>query len=325
MKFTKKQLLILYTNLVRARAFDELFTRRLGQGRLLGFYHQSIGGEAPGVGGTSFLRKDDLIWAHHRGHGIPHMIGKGIEPKLLLAEHTGKATGGCGGMSTFHPFDPENGLYGFSGLIGACFPVSTGYGLAAKRNGKGQAVVCFFGDGASNRGTLHEAFLMASLWKLPIVWVCENNQLSQFVAFEDSFPVDNVADLAPGYGMPGQVVDGQDVIAVAGAVMDAVERARKGEGPTLIECKTQRFCSHFFSAPDMRGSECRPEEEMDELKKRDPLDICRKKLKTKRILTKTAIDRIDAETAAEIEAAEKFEAEGQVPDPSILDDLVYAN
>lgn len=325
MKFTKQQLLTLYTNLVRTRAFDALFTRRLQQGRLLGFYHQSIGGEAPGVGGCSFLRKDDVIWTHHRGHGIPHMIGKGIEVKLLLAEHTGKATGGCGGMSTFHGFDPENGLYGFSGLIGSCFPVSTGWGLAAKRNGKGQVVVCFFGDGASNRGTLHESFLMASIWKLPIVWVCENNQLSQFVAFEETFPVDNVADLAPGYGMPGHVVDGQDVIAVADVVMDAVERAREGKGPSLIECKTQRFCAHFLSAPDMRGCEIRSEEEMDELKKQDPIEICQKNLKAKRILTKAKIARIDAEAAAELEAAEKFEAESPLPEPSVLEDLVYAN
>jgi len=325
MKFSKKDLIKLYTNLVRTRAFDELFTRRLGQGKLLGFYHSSLGGEAPGVGGCSFLRKDDVIFPHHRGHGIPHMIGKGIDIKYFLAEHTGKVTGGCGGMSTFHCFDSDNGLYGYSGLIGSSFPLSAGYGLAAKRNGKEQVVVCFFGDGGSNRGTLHEAFLMASTWKLPITWVCENNGLSQFVPFEQTYPVDDIADLAQGYGMPGIVVDGQDVIAVAEAVTAAVDRARKGKGPSLIECKTSRFCPHFVSAPDMCGCEIRSDEEIEELKKQDPIVICHKKLMARKILTKKTIEKIDAEVAAELEAAEKFADESPPPEPSIFDDLLYAN
>jgi pyruvate dehydrogenase E1 component alpha subunit len=325
MKFSKKDLIKLYTNLVRTRAFDELFTRRLGQGKLLGFYHASLGGEAPGVGGCSFLRQDDIIFPHHRGHGIPHMVGKGIDIKYFLAEHTGKITGGCGGMSTFHPFDAENGLYGYTGLIGSAFPLSAGYGLAAKRNDKGQVVVCFFGDGGSNRGTLHEAFLLASIWKLPIVWVCENNGLSQFVSFEQSYPVDDIADLAHGYGMPGIVVDGQDVIAVAEAVMAAVEKARAGKGPALIECKTSRFCPHFVSAPDMCGCEIRSEAEIAKLKERDPIAICREKLKARKILTKKTIDKIDTEIAAELEAAEKFADESPLPESVNFDDMLYAN
>ena len=325
MKFTKKDLLKLYTNLVRTRAFDELFTRRLGQGKLLGFYHPSIGGEAPGVGGCTFLKKDDVIWPHHRGHALPHMIAKGIDPKYFLAEHTGKITGACGGMTGWHSFDADNGYYGMSGLIGSCFPTSVGYGLAAKKNTSGQVVVCFFGDGGSNRGTLHEAFLMANNWDLPIVYVCENNGLAQFVPFEDSFPVENVADLAQGYGMPGVVVDGQDVIAVAEAVMAAVERARKGKGPSLIECKTSRYCAHFVSAPDMSGCELRSDEEIEELKKRDPIDMCRKTLMARRVLTKKEIERIDEEVAAEIEAAERFADESPIPDPNVFDQYLYAN
>jgi pyruvate dehydrogenase E1 component alpha subunit len=325
MKFSKQDLIKLYTNLVRTRAFDELFTRRLGQGKLLGFYHPASGGEAPGVGGCTFLKKDDVIWPHHRGHAIPHMIAKGVDVKYFLAEHVGKVTGACGGMSTFHGFDPENGFFGTSGLIGSCFPISVGYGLAAKKNATGQVVVCFFGDGGSNRGTLHEAFLTANNWDLPVVYVCENNRVAQFVPFEDSFPVENVADLAQGYGMPGVVVDGQDVIAVAEAVMAAVERARKGKGPSLIECKTCRYCAHFVSAPDMFGCDVRSEEEIEALKERDPIDMCRENLLARKFLTKKEIQRIDEEVALEIEAAEKFADESPLPDPQTFARQLYAS
>ena len=190
MKLNKKQQITLYTNLVRAKAFDEMFVRWLSEGKLLGFYHSSEGAEAPGVGACSFLRKDDFLWPHIRGHGIPHMLSKGIDIKYYLAEHVGKSTGMCGGMSTFHSCDPEHGLFGWSGSIGSGFPVTVGYGLAAKKNGKEQVVVSCFGDGTSNRGTLHESFLMAANWKLPVVWVCENNGLSIFVPFERHHPVE---------------------------------------------------------------------------------------------------------------------------------------
>ncbi len=323
MKFTKKDLLTLYTNLVRTRAFDELFTRRRWQGKLLGSYDPSIWEEAPGVGGCTFLEKDDVIWPHHRGHGLPHMISKGIDPKYFLAEHTGKLTGTCGGMSTYHGFDANNGLLGYAGLIGSCFPISVGYGLAAKKNADGQVVACFFGDGGSNRGTLHEAFLMANNWDLPIVYVCENNSASQFEPFEKLFPFKNVADLAQGYGMPSDVVDGQDVIAVAETVMTAVERARKGKGPSLIECKTCRYYVDFVNGPDMFSCEYLSAEEKEELKKRDPIDICRNKLMARRVLTKKEVERIDNEVALEIDAAEAFADEGPIPDPNTFDQLLY--
>lgn len=325
MKLEREQLLKLYTNLVRARRFDRLFASLISQGKLLGFYHQAEGGEAPGVGACSFLRQDDIIWPHLRGHGLPHTIAKGIDPKYYLAEHMGKSTGYCGGVSTFHCCVPEHGLHGSAGTIGSGFPLSVGWGLAAKMNGRGQVVVSCFGDGGSNRGTLHEAFLMAANWKLPIVWVCENNQLSMYVPVEEHHPMADIASLAPGYGMPFAVVDGQDVIAVAEAVLSAVERARAGKGPSFIECKTARYHEHDIGMPDLVGTKPRTEEEIAKLRERDPLKLCRDRLMAEGSLSPDDVERIDREVTAEIEAAERFAEESPVPDPAILDEILYAD
>jgi TPP-dependent pyruvate/acetoin dehydrogenase alpha subunit len=325
MKLKKEQLLTLYTNLVRTRAYDEMFTKRLAKGKLLAFYHQSAGGEAPGVGACSFLREDDIIWPHHRGHGVPHMLSKGIDIKYYLAEHIGKTTGMCCGVTGWHMCEPEKGVYGYSGTIGSCFPVSVGWGLAAKKNGRGQVVVTCFGDGASNRGTLHEAFLVAANWKLPIVWVCENNELSIYVSMKEHHPTKDIADLAKGYGMPSAVVDGQDVVAVAEAVTAAVKRARAGKGPSMIECKTTRYYEHDIGIPDLRGWEPRSKEEIDKLRERDPVDTFREKLRQQGILAQEDIDRIAEEAAAEVEAAERFADEGPMAeDPECMARFIYA-
>ena len=324
MKLKKEQLLKLYTNLVRARAYDKLFASRLARGKLLGFYHRAEGGEAPGVGACTFLRDDDFLWSHIRGHGVPHMLSKGVEIKYYLAEHVGRRKGMCGGLGIIHACDVEHGVYGMSGSIGSGFAISTGFGLAAKKNGKKQVVMSTFGDGTSNRGTLHEAFLMASNWKLPIVWLCENNGLSMFVPMEETHPMEDIASLALGYGMPSAVVDGQDVIAVAEAVISAVERARKGDGPTFIECKTQRYYEHDIGTPDLVGTEPRTKEEIDKLKERDPVKICEAKLTEMGVLTPEDIERIAQETAAELEETERFADEGELPEPLDLVTFLYA-
>ena len=323
MNFDNEQLLTLYTNLVRARRFDRLFAGLITRGKLLGFYHQAEGGEAPGVGACSFLRPDDFLWPHLRGHGLPHMIAKGVDPKLFLAEHSGKSTGLCGGVSSFHSCAPEFGLYGFSGIMGAGFPVSVGYGLAAKKNGRGQVAVSCFGDGTSNRGALHEAFLMTANWKLPVVWVCENNQLAMYVPAEEHHPMEDIASLAPGYGMPFEIVDGQDVIAVAEAMRPAVERARRGGGPSFIECKTARYHEHDIGMPDLVGVVPRTGEDIAVLRQRDPVTICRERLLAEGVLTAEDVERIDGEVAAELEEAERFVDESPKPDPAIFDRLLY--
>jgi pyruvate dehydrogenase E1 component alpha subunit len=325
MKFTKKDYLTLYTNLVRARKYDQLFVKRISEGKLIGFYHTSEGGEAPGVGACSFLRKDDYLWPHLRGHGAPHMLSKGIELKYYLAEHAGKTTGLCAGMSSFHFCAPEFGVLGWSGSIGSSFPISLGWGIAAKKNGRQQVVVSCFGDGAAGRGTFHESAIMASNWKLPIVWVCENNKLSMFVSFEEAHPTEDMADLAHGWGMPGVVVDGQDVVAVAQAVNQAVERARQGEGPSLIECKTERYQAHSIGLPDHVGAKTRTKEEIEALKDREPLKICREMLTKKRILTQKLIAQIDRDADAEMAEAIRFVDESpDATDPECLVPALFA-
>jgi len=323
MKFSNKDLIKLYTNLVRTRAFDELFTRRLGQGKLLGFYHSSLGGEAPGVGGCSFLRKDDVIFPHHRGHGIPHMIGKGIDIKYFLAEHTGKLTGGCGGMSTFHCFDSDNGLYGYSGLIGSSFPLSAGYGLAAKRNAREQVVVCFFGDGASNNGTFHESLNLASLHKLPVIFVCENNGYGISVSQKKHTPMADIASRAAAYAMPGFVVDGNDVIEVYQSAEIAVKRARAGEGPTLLECKTYRWRGHHEGDPN-QGARYRTEEEIAVWKKKCPIVKLEKHLLKNKIATSKKIAAMRADIGKAIDEAVAFANESDFPTLEEMYEDVYA-
>jgi len=325
MKFSNKKLMTLYKNLVRARAYDLQFSKSLAEGKLLGFYHQAEGGEAPGVGGCSFLREDDFIWGSVRGHALPHSISKGSDPKYYLAEHLGKTTGCCNGMSTFHMIDTKNGIGGSSGSIGTNFPISIGWGLAAKKNKKEQVVVSFFGDGTSNRGTLHEAFLTASCWKLPIVWVCENNDVSLMVPAGATHPKEDIASLADGYGMPSAVVDGQDVLAVAEAVAVAVDRARKGKGPSFIECKCLRFGPHAIGMPDVIDTEFRTEHEMKKLRQKDPVILFRKKLMKQGVLTQKDVDKIDKEVTSEVAEAVKFADESPMADnPKVFDDYLYA-
>jgi pyruvate dehydrogenase E1 component alpha subunit len=325
MKLENEQLLKLYTNLVRARKFDEAAIQALSEGKILCFFHSGLGHEAIGVGACTFLRKDDYIYPHHRGHGLSHLIGKGVSPKGLLAEHCGKATGMARGIAGFHGIDPERGVLGAAGTIGSQFPVSVGWALAAKKRGKGQVVVCFFGDGSSNRGTLHEAMNLAAVWKLPVVWVCENNLMAQFVPIKDAYPREDIADIAYAYGMPGVVVDGQDVLAVYEATQAAVERARAGDGPSLLECKTYRYRSHTEGVPDWSHAEIRSQEEIEAWKKRDPVTLFREKLLESGILTQEDVTRIDKEITAEVEEMERFVEESPFPDPSILEKVLYAD
>lgn len=325
MKFTKKDLVKLYTNLVRTRAFDEAAVKWLAEGKIICFYHPALGGEAPAIGGTTFLRPDDIIYPSVRGHGLAHMIGKGISPKTFMAEHCGRATGMANGLGAVHSVDTELGLYGVGATVGCGFVLSAGWALAAQKNGRDQVVVCFFGDGTSNRGTWHEAANMAAVWKLPVVWVCENNGVAQYVSFEASYPLEDLANLASAYGIPAAVVDGQDVLAVAEAVMAAVERARKGKGPSFIECKTLRFGPCAIGNEDKCHGQFRDAQELEEMKKRDSVILFRNHLLEQKVLTQKEVDEIDKEAQAEVAETEQFIDESPFPeDPSLLDRALYA-
>jgi len=326
MKFSNKKLLEMYTNLVRARAFDHLFVKFLSEGKLVGFFHPAEGGEASGVGTASVMKDGDYSWAAVRGHGLPTLAGRGGKDSIraYLAEHCGRQSGCCHGMSSFHGLDKDNGVYGVAGSIGSGFPVSLGYGVTAQKNNRQQVVFSCFGDGTSNRGTLHEAFLTAACWKLPIVWICDNNGISLMVPAKDTHPKEDIASLADGYGMPSTIVDGQDVVAVAKAVEAAADRARKGEGPSFIECKTLRFGPHAIGLPDVWDAEVRPPEEVEKLRERDPILICREKLMKKKILNKKIIEKIDQETAKEVAQTAKFVDDSPIADdPSVFDDYLY--
>ncbi len=324
MTLTDEQRRTLYSNLVRSRRMDERMIQGLADGKVVSFFHSVQGEEAVGVGGCTFLRDDDYVYYHHRGHGIAHIISKGGSPKEFIAEHYGKATGSCAGVGSIHYVDPGHGMLGFSGTIGSAFPVTLGWGLAAKKNGRGQVAVCFFGDGAANRGTLHEAMNMASVMKLPIIWVCHNNLYAQYMPLKDAFPSEDIATLAVPFAMPSWKVDGQDVEAVHEAVQGAVARAREGEGPSLVECKTYRFRAHNEGGRDISHYEPRSEEEIASWRSRDPLAIYRERLVESGTFTAEDLDQIEADADAEMEAAEQFAMDSPSPEASVFEGLLYA-
>lgn len=324
-KLGKNELLSLYKNMVRTRKFDELNIRMGAEGKLLTFYHRCQGHEAIGVGGCTGLRKDDYFYAHHRGHGLPYAIAKGMDPRECIAEHLGKATGWGGGITGFHMADEAFGLLSLAGTIGSAFTLCTGYALAAKKRGKGQVSVCFQGDGSVQRGQFHESLNMAACWKLPVIYVIENNGMAWFTPSCDSLAIENIADMAKSYNMPGKIVDGMDVEAVHYAVQEAVERARNGEGPSLIECKTFRFASHSEGRPDVSHFEPRDKAEIAFWKEnRDPILLFKEKLLKQKVLTQTLISEIDADCADEVALAETWALESPYPDPAILPNIVYA-
>jgi TPP-dependent pyruvate/acetoin dehydrogenase alpha subunit len=317
MKLKREQKLKLYTNLVRVRKLDEMMVKALLAGKLSSHWTSQKGQEAVGVGASSFLRKHDYVFYCHRGHGI--------SPGVYIAEHFGKGTGGACGMKYYSHFDMELGIPGLSGTLGGDFVLAAGIGIAAKKRGKGQVVVCMQGDGTYGRGTFHEAALMAANWKLPVIWGVENNQYMIYTPTSEIYPKENIADLAFGYGMPGIVVDGQDVIAVCEAFQAAVDRARAGEGPSLIECKTYRIEPHVYAMGDLKGWKPRPQEEIDVWRKRDPINLFRERLLKEGILKKADVDRIDRDVAKEMEEAERFADESPPPDPEILKQALYSD
>jgi pyruvate dehydrogenase E1 component alpha subunit len=281
--------------------------------------HLSVGQEASAVGICMDLSNADYITSTHRGHG--HCIGKGADPKLMFAEFFGKEEGYCRGRGgSMHIADVASGNLGANGIVGGGIPIAVGAALSLKKQKCDNVVICFFGDGATNEGAFHEALNMAAIWKLPVIFVCENNKYGMSVSTERSMAVPNVADRASAYGMNGVIVDGNAVADVAEAVLAAAADARAGKGPTLIECKTYRTRGHSRSD----RNRYRTKEEIEEWKSRDPIPLFEADLLTHGIATPDEIAAIRAEAEAEIAAGIEFARNGTDPDPADVTRDVYS-
>jgi len=290
------------------RRFEESAEEAYMRGHIHGTMHLSIGQEASAIGICSALKDTDFITSTHRGHG--HCIGKGAEVKRMFAEFFGREDGYCRGRGgSMHIADPSKGNLGANGIVGGGIPIAVGAALSAKRLKTGQVAVSFFGDGANNEGAFHEALNMASIWKLPVIFVCENNNYGMSTSTERSTAVKNIADRAVAYAMPGIIVDGNDFAAVAEAAFNAVERARNGEGPTLIECKTYRLRGHSRSD----RNRYRTKEEIESWAQRDQIQRFEADLLQLGFIDAQDKDKIRADVEAEILAALDFAQASPMP------------
>ncbi len=319
MSITNEQMIQMFTTMNKIRQFETRVQQFFADGRIPGFVHLYIGEEAIATGACATLRKEDCITSTHRGHG--HLIAKGGDLKLMMAEIFGKKTGYCKGKGgSMHIAAVELGILGANGIVGGGGPIANGAALAFQYRGQDNVAVCFFGDGASNQGTTQEAMNLASAWSLPVVFVNENNGYGISCPTSKSMAITDIADRAAAYDMPGVVVDGNDVLAVYEAVSEAVRRAREGEGPSLIECKTYRWRGHF------EGDACvyRDENEVQSWVERDPIKKLEEKLQDQGILSPEKSGEIRDALARELEVAVAFAEESPLPSVDELEEDVYA-
>jgi acetoin:2,6-dichlorophenolindophenol oxidoreductase subunit alpha len=299
-----------YKKMLELRLFELKVQELYRNGRLPGFVHLYVGEEAVAVGVCSNLEGNDLVFSTHRGHG--HALAKGVPAGVVLAELWGKTTGSSGGRGgSMHMYAPEYGFMGTNGIVGAPIPLATGAALSAKLRKNGQVVVCFFGDGAVNSGSFHEAVNLGAVWNLPVVYVCENNLYATEMAFVRATKNTNVASRAAAYGMLGVEVDGQDVVAVHEAAEAAIGRARADGGPTLLECKTYRYVGHHEGDP---GTDYRTRDEVQQWKQRDPVKLAGRLLTASHGVHESKLRAADQEVEQLIDRAVEF-AENS-PEPS---------
>lgn len=300
------------------RRFEESAEDAYVRGQSYGTMHLSIGQEATAVGICAALSDSDYITSTHRGHG--HCIAKGAEVKRMFAEFLGKETGYCRGRGgSMHIADPSKGNLGANGIVGGGIPIAVGAALSAKKRGTGAVAVCFFGDGANNEGSFHESLNIASIWKLPVVFVCENNLYGMSVSTARSTAVKDVAQRAVAYDMPGIIVDGNNFAEVAEASFQATERARRGEGPTLIESKTYRTRGHSRSD----RNRYRAKDEIEAWKARDPIQLFETELESLGLIARADIERLRAEVEKEIAEGVAFAEGSPAPSPADLLRDVY--
>lgn len=309
----------MYRKMLEIRLFEEKVFELYGQNLVPGTIHLYAGEEAVAAGVCSALRMDDYIISTHRGHG--HCIAKGADLNRTMAEILGKETGYCKGKGgSMHIADFSIGMLGATAVVGAGLPIAVGAGLSAKLRKTDQVTVCFFGEGASNQGTFHESLNMASTWKLPVIFVCENNLYAMGTRQSRVMNIENVADRAAAYGIQGVATDGNDVLAVYKATSEAVEEARRGEGPTLIECKTYRHKGHSRVDP----AKYRPKEEVQDWLRRDPIKNLKEYLAREYSLTDDELQSIEKEVATRIDEAVKFALESPYPKPEEALEDVYS-
>jgi len=329
-ELTKEELLTCLRQVMEIRALEMNISKLLGKAVLKGASHLYAGEEAVAVGAISALRDDDLITSTHRGHGHAHAHGdsaaktsaeKQAHFNKMMAEVLGKSGGYCKGKGgSMHIADVDHGNLGATGIVGGNLPVAVGAALAQKLKGTDRVVLCFFGDGASNTGNFHEALNMASIWDLPIVFIAENNLYGMSVPFARASKLPNIADRACAYGMPGEIVDGMDVLEVRGAVATAVERARKGQGPTLIEAKTYRYFGHSHSDPRAY----RTKEEEAFWKDRDPIQVLSEQMMKVKYLDQHEFDKLEESVRNKLDTAMDYSEDSSPADPQELATDVFA-
>ncbi|MEM9746339.1 MAG: thiamine pyrophosphate-dependent dehydrogenase E1 component subunit alpha [Actinomycetota bacterium] len=320
MELTTETQLDLHRRMVRIRLFEEAAGRLMESNRLPGFLHLYVGEEAVAAGVCGNLSDEDQITSTHRGHG--HLVAKGGDFNQMMAELMGKATGynkGKGG--SMHICDLDLGMLGANGIVGAGSPIAVGAALANKYKKNGNVAVAFFGDGATNIGAFHEAANMACALQLPIVFACENNEYGEFTPRDKTMAITDIVDRAAGYGMPGVICDGMDVVAVYEAAGEAIARAREGGGPALIEAKTYRFYNHH--GVQNLGLKYRTDDEVAEMKKKDPIFTFEDRMIAAGTTDRAAVDAVWDDLRAQIDAAIEFADESPLPDASQITEGVY--
>jgi len=319
----RDRLIAMLERMILIRRMEERLGEEFKAGNLPGGVHLYIGEEGIAVGVCAHLTDSDWIASTHRGHG--HFLAKGGDPNAMVAEIYGKKTGICRGMGgSMHVADVSKGILGANGIVGAGISITTGAALAAQLDGKGGVAVCFFGDGAAAQGVLMEAINVASLWKLPLLLVCENNGYSEYTP-SAQVTAGVIAERAKPYGVPGVIVDGNDVIEVWKAADTAIRRARRGEGPTLIEARTYRMRGHLEAeSAFLQGGSYRSQQEIDQWKERDPIDRFAERLKAEGVIDAEALQHIDRRVREQVQAAVDFAQASELPDNAQVFECMFA-
>jgi len=318
-KQNSKEIVDLLRRMWHIRAFEEKVSSLYAERQIVGLLHLSIGQEAVAVGALSLLRDDDYVYGGHRSHG--HAIAKGADVNKLMAEIAGRATGYCGGKGgSMHIVAKECGFITATGVVGGTIPLALGAAFAAKERKKGQLAVVFFGDGAGQAGPFHESLNIASLWRLPVIFICENNGYAEFTPLSAHTKIERLAQHAKTYGIPASTVDGNDLFAVRDAMTKAVQKCRAGKGPVFVECLTHRMRGHYEGDP----AKYRELSQLAEWKKKDPIARVARALKSKKAITDAQLEAIESEARARADKAAEFSLASPWPAEAAVADQVYA-